>query len=99
MVTIFTTTTCPHCRAAKALLGTKDVNLVIWEVDLYPPEVREELSLRAGGAKSVPQIFLNDKHLPGGNSNLQELEKEGKLDGLLAESLADPPRPAVPTVT
>jgi hypothetical protein len=57
------------------------------------------MSRLAGGVKSVPQIFLNDKHLPGGNSHLQELEKEGKLDEILAAGLKDPPGSNVPVVT
>ena len=43
---------------------------------------REKMIERTGGARSVPEIFINDK-LIGGNSDLQALEAQGKLDELL----------------
>jgi glutaredoxin 3 len=56
----------------------------IEEVDvLMDVDAREEMKTKSGGARSVPQIFIGDTHV-GGCDELYALEKEGKLDPLLA---------------
>ena len=81
-VTIYTTPICPYCARAKTLLKKKGVE--VEEVDVFMDEAaREEMEAKSGGARSVPQIFIGDTHV-GGCDELYALEKEGKLDPLLA---------------
>ena len=80
-VEIYTTSYCPYCVAAKSLLNRKGVNFT--EIDAEDEDVRSAMIQRAGGRKTVPQIFINDIHV-GGNDDLQELEKQGKLDPMLS---------------
>jgi glutaredoxin 3 len=81
-VRIYTTPICPYCVRAKALLKKKGVE--VEEVDVFMDEAaRVEMEARSQGARSVPQIFVGDTHV-GGCDELYALEKEGKLDPLLA---------------
>ena len=43
---------------------------------------REEMFKKSNGAKTVPQIFVDDRHV-GGNVELQALERKGELNSLL----------------
>jgi glutaredoxin 3 len=79
-VVMYTTSWCPYCERARKLLGAK--NVAIQEIDVESaPEKRAEMRNRSGRT-SVPQIFIGDHHV-GGSDDLQALEEEGKLDGLL----------------
>lgn len=81
-VEIYTTKVCPYCVKAKKLLNAKDVDFV--EHDMTGDDTaREALLKKSGGMRTVPQIFINDKHI-GGCDNLYELEEKGELDALLA---------------
>jgi glutaredoxin 3 len=81
-VTIYTTPICPYCARAKSLLGKKGV--AYEEVDvMMDTKARDQMLERSGGARTVPQIFVGDTHV-GGNDELYALEREGKLDALLA---------------
>ena len=80
-ITIYTTTTCPYCVRAKALLDRKGATYR--EISAEDPSIREEMIQKAGGRKTVPQIFIGDFHV-GGCDDLYELEKQGKLDQRLA---------------
>jgi glutaredoxin 3 len=81
-VRIYTTPICPYCVRAKSLLTKKGA--AVEEVDVFMDEgAREEMEAKTGGARSVPQIFIGDTHV-GGCDELYALEKEGKLDPLLA---------------
>jgi glutaredoxin 3 len=81
-VTIYTTSTCPYCRRAKALLAKKGVPFR--EIDVtWDDAGRAEMVAKAGGRTSVPQIWIGDRHV-GGCDDLYELEYERKLDALLA---------------
>ena len=81
-VRIYTTPICPYCARAKTLLKKKGVE--VEEVDVFMDEgAREEMEAKSGGARSVPQIFIGDTHV-GGCDELYALEKDGKLDPLLA---------------
>lgn len=83
-VEIYTTPMCPYCRRAKRLLAAKGVPFV--EIDLWKePHRRAEMIARAGGRSTVPQIFVNGRHV-GGCDDLHELEARGELDALLAEA-------------
>ncbi|MEH6831051.1 glutaredoxin 3 [Sulfitobacter sp.] len=81
-VEIYTSPLCGFCHAAKRLLNQKGVSFS--EVDvLVNPDRKPEMIQRAGGARTVPQIFVGDIHV-GGCDELHALERAGKLDALLA---------------
>ena len=81
-VEIYTSPLCGFCHAAKRLLNKKGV--AFHEINvLTNPGRKPEMIERAGGRRTVPQIFIGDTHV-GGCDDLFELEDEGKLDALLA---------------
>lgn len=81
-VEIYTSPLCGFCHAAKRLLTQKGVTFS--EVDvLADPDRKPEMIQRAGGARTVPQIFVGDVHV-GGCDELYALDRAGKLDPLLA---------------
>jgi glutaredoxin 3 len=80
-VEIYTTPWCPYCWRAKRLLEKKGVAFV--EIDLWQhPERRTEMIERAGGRRTVPQLFVDGRAL-GGSDELAALESQGELDALL----------------
>jgi glutaredoxin 3 len=81
-VRIYTSPFCPYCARAKSLLNKKGVALE--EVDvMMDMGARADMEAKSGGARTVPQIFIGDTHV-GGCDELYALEKDGKLDPLLA---------------
>jgi glutaredoxin 3 len=81
-VEIYTSPLCGFCHAAKRLLSQKGVEFA--EVDVWAnPERKPEMIQRANGGRTVPQIFVGDIHV-GGCDDLYDLERNGKLDALLA---------------
>ena len=81
-VTIYTTAFCPYCLSAKALLRRKNVEFA--EVDVsHDVEERRHMMAKAHGRRTVPQIFIGEKHV-GGSDELHALDRQGKLDPLLA---------------
>ena len=85
-VTIYTTMFCGFCFRAKQLLAAKQIAFEEIDVNLTPG-ARQEMVQRAGGGRTVPQIFIDGGHI-GGCSELFELEYEGKLDSLLKNAAA-----------
>lgn len=81
-VTIYSTPTCPYCVAAKRLLERKGVEYIDIDV-MVEHERRAEMTQRANGRRTVPQIFVGEIHI-GGSDELHALERAGKLDPLLA---------------
>ena len=81
-VTIYATTFCPYCVRAKQLLERKGVAYKEINLSNEAPEVRVELMQRTNH-RTVPQIFIKDQFI-GGFDQLYALEREGKLDSLLA---------------
>jgi len=79
-VTIYTTAYCPYCVRAKMLLDKKGVSYEEIAVDRQPDK-RIEMEMKSGGT-SVPQIFINGKHI-GGCDDMYELEMDKELDALL----------------
>ena len=80
-VEIYTSMLCGFCYRAKKLLEQKGVAFT--EVDvMVNPSRRPEMIERSGGRTSVPQIFIDDRHI-GGCDELFALEASNKLDGLL----------------
>jgi len=80
-VEIFSTPFCGHCVRAKRLLERKGVELE--EIDLSRHPEREAEMIRRSGRLTVPQVFLDGRHL-GDCSELLALERDGALDELLA---------------
>ena len=80
-VTIYTTSWCPYCSAAKALLREKGVAFTEIDVEKTAGS-RSTMVQRAGGRTSVPQIFVGEAHI-GGCDDLHALDRSGKLDPLL----------------
>ena len=85
-VEIYTTMLCGYCGAAKKLLSKKGVEFTEYDV-MFKPGLRSEMTERAGGATSVPQIFIDDVAV-GGFNELIELEQDDELDAMLEESPA-----------
>jgi glutaredoxin 3 len=81
-IVIYTTSTCPYCVRAKALLDKKQLAYTEISVDGDPVE-RAKMTARANGRTSVPQIFFGDTHI-GGCDDLYDLHYDGKLDRILA---------------
>ncbi|NNJ74440.1 MAG: glutaredoxin 3 [Anderseniella sp.] len=80
-VTIYSSMMCSYCAAAKNLLSRKGVKYE--EIDVtFAPDKRSDMTRRAGGKRSVPQIFIGDEHV-GGCDELHALEQAGKLDPML----------------
>lgn len=73
---------CPFCIRAKALLDRKGVAYVEYAID-GDEDARDAMAQRAGGRRSLPQIFIDNEHV-GGCDDLHALERSGQLDGLLA---------------
>ncbi|MEM1272446.1 MAG: glutaredoxin 3 [Pseudomonadota bacterium] len=81
-VEIYTSPLCGYCHAAKRLLNEKGVSFAEYDV-LSSPGKRQEMMDRANGRHTVPQIFVGQTHV-GGYDDLSSLDRDGKLDGLLA---------------
>lgn len=81
-VEIYTTPTCPYCHAAKSLLNEKGVDYT--EITVLDPELRDAMTKRANGRRTVPQIFIGQTHV-GGYDDMAALDRQGGLDPLLAQ--------------
>jgi glutaredoxin 3 len=82
-VTIYTRMMCGYCSAAKRLLERKGVAYTEHDAS-FSPELRQEMISRAHGRTTFPQIFVGN-HYVGGSDELHELERQGRLDALLAD--------------
>ena len=81
-IEIYTSQLCGYCHAAKRLLADKGVSYT--EIDVSAqPGMRQEMMRRAGGRHTVPQIFIGQTHV-GGYDDMAALDRQGKLDPLLA---------------
>jgi len=80
-VELYTTPICGYCQRAKRLLDAKGISYSDVNV-MADPSRREEMTQRANGGRTVPQIFIDGKHI-GGSDDLAALERAGKLDALL----------------
>ena len=79
-VQMYATGWCPYCERARQLLRQKHVDFEEIDVDARP-EARTEMVARSG-RRTVPQIFIGDRHI-GGSDDLFELEAAHGLDPLL----------------
>ncbi len=80
-IEIYSSFTCPFCHRAKALLKQKGVEFTEHNVTLGGA-LKQAMIERANGARTVPQIFIDDKHI-GGCDDLYALDGAGKLDPLI----------------
>jgi glutaredoxin 3 len=81
-VEIYSKSTCPYCIRAKRLLDSKAPGYREYPVDFGGPD-KATMVQRSGGRTTVPQIFIDGRHI-GGCDDLMELDRAGKLDRLLA---------------
>ena len=79
-VEMYVKTFCPYCYRAEKLLESKGVEFEIYQ--LASAERRQEMIQRANGRTTVPQIFIDDRHV-GGCDDLYALDRDGKLEQLL----------------
>lgn len=82
-VLMYATGWCPYCRRAEALLRAKGAQIEIIDLDAHP-ERRAEMRQRSR-RDTVPQIWIGEAHV-GGCEDLYALEREGRLESLLAAS-------------
>ena len=82
-VEIYTAHFCGYCAHAIRVLKSRGVEYERTDVS-FSPDLRARMAERAGGRTSVPQIFINDKHI-GGCQELVELDAAGRLAELIAE--------------
>lgn len=81
-VVVYSTGSCPYCIMAKRLLDRKGVPYEDVRIDKDPSR-RAEM-IKKSGRTSVPQIFINERHV-GGFDDLSVLDMEGELDNLLMD--------------
>jgi len=82
-VVMYCTAVCPYCTAAERLLKSRGVTEIEKiRIDLDPAK-QAEMVARSGGARSVPQVFINDTHI-GGFDDTSALDAAGKLVPMLA---------------
>jgi glutaredoxin 3 len=81
-VEIYTKFLCPYCTRAKKLLAGKGIEIDEHDISMGGP-LRAEMLERSGGKLTVPQIFIDGRHI-GGSDDLAALDRAGQLDPLLA---------------
>ncbi len=75
---------CPFCMRAKALLRERGLEFTEYNVQLDPAK-REDMLIRSKGARTIPQIFINDRHV-GGCDDLYALDRKGELEKWVANA-------------
>ena len=85
-IEIYTRPGCGYCGAAKSLLARKKADFTEFDVAVDPNR-RQEMVQRSHGGSTFPQIFIGGQHI-GGCDDLYALDREGKLDGMLAGAIA-----------
>jgi glutaredoxin 3 len=83
-IEVYSTAVCPYCVAAKNLLKARGLEWTEMRVDTDPAQ-RALMLTRSGGARTVPQIFINDQHV-GGFDELAAADRNGRLKQLLEPS-------------
>jgi glutaredoxin 3 len=87
VIEIYTRPGCGYCSAAKSLLARKKAEFTEFDVAV-DPAFRQQMFDRAGPGSTFPQIFIGETHV-GGCDELYALDREGKLDSMLAGEKAD----------
>lgn len=80
-VEIYTKAWCPYCTRALRLLADKGVEPQEYDITMGGPK-RAEMIQRSGGRTTVPQVFIDGRHI-GGSDDLAAFDRAGKLDPLL----------------
>ena len=80
-IIIYSAAYCPYCSQAKDLLDSLKLPFEELKIDA-DPKIMQEMLKKTGGKKTIPQIFINDKHV-GGFDNLQDLVQQDKLTSYL----------------
>ncbi len=83
-IEIYTKAFCGYCVSAKRLLDGKGAAYEEYDITMGGPQ-RAEMIQRAHGRATVPQIFIDDRHI-GGSDDLRALDEAGKLDPLLGDA-------------
>jgi glutaredoxin 3 len=90
-VMMYTKTYCPYSKRARELMRAKGVPFE--DIDVTDDEERlAEMTERSGGGTTVPQVFIDGRHI-GGSDDLARLDEYGELDVLLGRQEAVPPSP------
>jgi glutaredoxin 3 len=79
-IEIYSTAVCPYFVRAKQLFKSKNAEFI--EIRIDQDDTKREEMISRSQRKSVPQIFIDDKHI-GGFDDLHALDKAGELDRLL----------------
>jgi glutaredoxin 3 len=83
-IVMYSTTFCPYCERARSLLSRKGVSFREIKVDDEPAQ-RAVMLQKSGGRRTVPQIFIGERHV-GGFDDLYALDRAGELDPLLSKT-------------
>ncbi|RIL02541.1 MAG: thioredoxin-disulfide reductase [Proteobacteria bacterium] len=90
-ITIYSKQSCPYCEMAKRLLASKGQTWT--EIDIEEEPARRDEMIRKSGRRTVPQIWIGDRHV-GGFDDLADLDRAGELDALLGVESASAPAAA-----
>lgn len=83
-IEVYTKAFCPYCTRAKTLLDRKGADFS--EIDVTMDRAGfDAMVARAGGRRTVPQVFIGDRHV-GGSDDLAALEAKGELDALIGSA-------------
>lgn len=83
-IEVYTKSFCPYCTRAKMLLASKNIGFS--EIDVTMDRAGfDAMAARAGGSRTVPQIFIDDRHV-GGSDDLAALDAKGELDALIGRA-------------
>jgi glutaredoxin 3 len=83
-IVMYSTSYCPYCDRARSLLARKGVS--VQEIKIDEDAAQRDLMLqRSGGRRTVPQIFIGERHV-GGFDDLATLDRSGELDKLLGKT-------------
>lgn len=80
-VEIYTKFGCPYCARARRLLDGKGAPYEEHDITMGGPQ-RAEMIQRANGRTTVPQVFIDGRHV-GGSDDLASLDAQGSLDPML----------------
>ena len=83
-VVMYSTNFCGYCVRARSLLERKGAAVQEIKVDEDVRD-RETMVKKSGGRRTVPQIFIGERHI-GGYDDLAALDRSGELDQLLVSS-------------
>ncbi|MGV3729653.1 MAG: glutaredoxin 3 [Sphingopyxis sp.] len=83
-IEVYTKAFCPYCTRAKSLLDRKGADFS--EIDVTMDRAGfDAMVARAGGRRTVPQVFIDDRHV-GGSDDLAALDARGELDALIGSA-------------